>query len=81
MTSTPEEAALNGEGHDILCQEYGTETAVHDTENGCSCGTLFIVRINEIQRTIDVLNKRIERYTNVLYSRSAPHRAKFGEQG
>jgi hypothetical protein len=64
---SPEEAALDGEGHDILCREYGTATAVHDTASGCNCGSLFLVRHNELLRTIEFLTWKAGRYERVMY--------------
>jgi hypothetical protein len=70
MTSTPEEAALAGEEHDVLCQEYGTGTAVHDIANGCRCGTIFTTRINELLRAAEALQEKAERYKQISFSSS-----------
>jgi hypothetical protein len=74
---SPEEATLTGEAHDILCHQYGSSVAVHDIENGCNCGVIFVARDNEIRRIIDMLQEKLERYNKVGYMASDHYKSQF----
>jgi hypothetical protein len=74
---TPEEATLAGEAHDILCHQYGTDVAIHDIDNGCNCGVIFVARDNEIRRIIDMLQGKLKRYNEVGYTTSDHYKSQF----